>query len=738
MPKNELVIRSSCLATREKLPEKILATGKIHLSLPDQFLFYLIEIATPWTSGQKIKKAIVETLEKNATYDDAFDEERFEKLLTQTNESLSRIVSGGEASWIGNLNAVIGLVDRNQISLAQTGRISGYLFRKGKISTLADSSPTLETPHPLKTFSDITSGQFVAEDRVVIGNTELYNHLSLDRIRRATEGLSAPEFIFELSKTLKKGKIFSANVFAIEAIDKNVAEELPLTDFPEIIYLDQPEENVLKHLNKKYGPKLRLALNTSGHHLTKAGSYLSKTSKEGYRKAHLSWQEKYGPKTKDFIKKSAPALAKALKSTKDSVAPQIDKFKQDKHFRQFKIKTRNYAHNPNSPFGKILSVVIDFVLVLKNWAARKESRKYLLLILIVILISVGYFKISANSQNNNSAKNQQEIALAYDQAKESYAKAKENLALGKATGSGELENALTLANKAKESETNKEAATKLARQIQADLDTINKTVRIYSDLAGSFSTPEKSILASQIGSTIYIFCTYGKVYSANSGDSVAKLIASIGKADGEPISLTNSPTGSEIFIYTSNKKVISFDTKSNTATNLSTTDSSEWEDATGIAAFSSNIYLLDKQSGNIQKHSKSDSGYSAASSYIGAKKDYAKDALGLAIDGNVYVLMGDGSVNKFSKGSKDSSFSLQAVAGTNAKIEEPEKIYTADDTNYIYVLDKKFNRIVKFDKSGQFVKSYALDGSPIIDFTINEKLKKIWLVSEEKIIEADL
>ena len=739
MSKNDFVIRSSCLATREKLPDKILATGKIHLAQPDQFLFYLIEINTPWTAGQKIKKAVVETLEKNATFDDAFDEDKFEKLLTRVNEALSRIVSGGEDSWIGNLNAVIGLVDRNQISLAQTGRISGYLFRKGKISTLADSSPSLEAPHPLKTFSDITAGQFVVEDKVVIGNTELYNHLSLDRIRRATEGLSAPEFILELSKTLKKSKIFSANVFAIEAVSRALVEEFPLTEIPDLIYLDQPDESIVKHLNKKYGRKFRLALGSSGRNLSKAGSYLAKTSKDGYKKAQTSWQEKYGPKTKNFIKKSAPILAKALQTTKNSVAPQINKLKQDKKFRQFKIKTHNYTHNPDSAIGRVFSVIVDFILVLKNWAVRKESRKYLILILIVILISVGYFKIGSNNAGHNQVKTQQEIALAYDQAQEAYTKAKENLALGKTKGSTELESALALAQKAKNSEANKIDATNLARQIQTDIDKLNKVTRVYSDSADSFSITGQNIHAALIGSTIYIINSDGKIYSANSGDKNAKLIASVGKNSGEPTAVVSSTSNNELIIYTSEKKAYSFDTKSTTAVEIAITDAGgSWENTVGVAIFSTNLYLLDSQSGNILKHSKTNGGYSAGTAYVNAKKDYVKDAVDIAIDGNIYVLEKSGAISKFSKGAKDPSFSLQALPDVHTKIEQPVKIYTGDDTNYIYILDKRLNQIIKFDKSGQFVKEYALDGLPIVDFSVNEKLKKIWLVSENRVFEADL
>lgn len=738
MSKNDLVIRSSCLATREKLAEKVLATGKISLSLPDQFLFYLIEVNTPWIAGQKVKKTIIDTLEKNAVYDDEFDEAKFENILTRINESLSRIVSAGEDSWIGNLNAIIGLVDRNQISLAQTGRISGYLFRKGKISTLADSSLSLEIPHPLKTFSDITAGQFIADDKIVIGNTELYNHLSLDRIRRATEGLSAPEFILELSKTLKKNKIFSTNVFAIEAVDKNLAEELPLSEIPEVIYLDEPDESAIKKLNKKYGPSMKILLKTSGRHLAKAGGYLTQKSKSGYKKVREGWRDKYGPKTKEFIKRSVPAMTKAFEAGKKSVAPQIEKLRQDKNFRQFKIRTHNYTRNPDSVLAKTFSFVVDFIFLIKNWAIRKENRKYLLLILIIIFVGAGYLKIRANNASQNKVKNQQEIVLAYDQAKEAYSEAKENLALNKTKDTAELENALVLAKKAQNSEAQKTEAVTLTKQIQSDIDKINKTDRIYSDSANFTAVPGTNLVATQIGPTTYLFSPDGKVYSSNSGDKEAKLIASIGKADGEPQKLTNSGTGNEILVYTSIKNVLSFDSKNNTSTSLSIIDNGIWEDATGIATFGANIYLLDKQTGAIQKHIKSDAGYSAASSYISLKKDYPKNAIDITIDGNIYILISDGTALKFSKGIKDTIFSLGSIPGASSKIEEPTRIYTADDTNYIYVSDKEQNRVVKFDKSGQFVKQYALDGAVMIDFTINEKLKKIWLVSDGKVFEADL
>jgi len=725
----DLLIRSAFLATNEKLPDRFLSVGEIDDHESNNFVFYLLEVRSPWLSSQKIKKAIVETF-KRSLLKKSLDEENFEIILEEVNEALSQLASAGEDSWIGNLNAIIGFIAGPDICIAQTGKISGYIFRKGKISSLTDNS-VLDKPHPLKAFSDITAGKLIADDKVILSNSDLFNYMSLDRVRRIAENQSATMVNLELSKNLKKNKISTINAITIETLKEDKASEETVSEIPEIIYLDQKDESALKKISKQLSPKTKIALGKSKVHLVTAGKFLHKHGKVLYHKSKKSWQEKYGPKTREILKKSAPAISSALSSAKKSIGPRINGLKEQNNYKKLKVKTKLYTNHTNTFLSQTSGIAVSSWLFLKNIFSRKESRRYLILILFLIFMMIGYVKLRANNNQKGEERKQQETVLYFDQAKESFDKAKEDLALGRNSDTTKLEEALSLSKKAEEVPATKDKATLLTKEIQASLDKITKTTRFYPSTSLNLG---KSVTKLILVGTNFYGIESGKIYTSNTKEPEMKLIGSIGSAN--LIDMAYSDSENKIYIYTDQKKVIAFDIKTNTPSDLQVADSpAGWESAKAIATFSSNIYLLDSETGSIWKHAKSQDSYSKGSSYVDTKKVSLKDAVDFAIDGNVFILKSNGEVFKFSKGSKV-DFTLKDIPKPNDKVS-PTKIYTDADTNYLYILDKSQNRIVKFDKSGEFVIQYSIDSKTIDDFVVNDKLKKIWILSGQNVYELD-
>jgi hypothetical protein len=148
---------------------------------------------------------------------------------------------------------------------------------------------------------------------------------------------------------------------------------------------------------------------------------------------------------------------------------------------------------------------------------------------------------------------------------------------------------------------------------------------------------------------------------------------------------------------------------------------------------------LDSDGGNIWKHShQQDNIYAKGSTYTTSSKTILRGAVDIAIDGNVYILESNGQLARFSKGSLDSTFSLENIPAPNNTIGIPAKIFTNSETNYLYVLDQKLNRILRFNKSGQFVSQYALTGTQIDDFAVNDKLAKMIVLAGGKIYQFNL
>jgi len=95
----------------------------------------------------------------------------------------------------------------------------------------------------------------------------------------------------------------------------------------------------------------------------------------------------------------------------------------------------------------------------------------------------------------------------------------------------------------------------------------------------------------------------------------------------------------------------------------------------------------------------------AKSTYFKGDSPDLKSAVSMAIDSSIYILFSDGSIQKYTRGTKD-SFS---ISGLNKAFNSPVSIYTSPDVQNVYVLDPTNSRIVKLDKTGAFVKEYAAD-----------------------------
>jgi hypothetical protein len=158
-----------------------------------------------------------------------------------------------------------------------------------------------------------------------------------------------------------------------------------------------------------------------------------------------------------------------------------------------------------------------------------------------------------------------------------------------------------------------------------------------------------------------------------------------------------------------------------------------WTTPAGVGVFGSNIYVLDKDD-TLLKFVPSGDEYAKNNYFSGDSPDLSSSAA-MAIDGSIYILSSDGTIKKFTKGSEE-SFS---VTGLDKPLSSPTRIFTGEDFDNIYILDKNNSRVVVLDKSGKFVKAYS---ASIIksakDIDVSEVDKKILVLSDGKIYKIDI
>lgn len=179
------------------------------------------------------------------------------------------------------------------------------------------------------------------------------------------------------------------------------------------------------------------------------------------------------------------------------------------------------------------------------------------------------------------------------------------------------------------------------------------------------------------------------------------------------------------------------ESKNGVITPMSTTDES-WKKGVDIKTFGRFAYVLDPLENQIWKYERKRAGYSAATAY-NQGTDLSR-ALSMAIDGSIYILSDDGTIQKLFRGVKaDFSFrELPSIPFSGKKL----RLYTTPNLDFIYVLDPDNTRILVFTKGDRFAtykKQIIFENiSDVRDFVIDSTGQKASIITDSKIYELSL
>lgn len=162
----------------------------------------------------------------------------------------------------------------------------------------------------------------------------------------------------------------------------------------------------------------------------------------------------------------------------------------------------------------------------------------------------------------------------------------------------------------------------------------------------------------------------------------------------------------------------------------------KWGEITQLYSFAGNVYLLDSKNNAIWKYIASENGFSARTSYLNSDVSVSLDKpRKLVIDGSVWVITNSGSIMKFTNG-RPEAFSFKGIADNLSDIAS---IFTSDEEKFLYVLDKNSQRILVFDKEGNYQAQYQWDElKNADDMVVSEDEKKIFVLSGSRIYAIDI
>lgn len=733
-------IQFARLATTEKLPDRFLnAQLQANSDLTKAGMgevFMLVEILTPWLPTAQIGQSIIKTFaESYYNSGSTSDLVNFEESLKNINTNLAKIIQEGETEWIGKLNSVLGVVVENKLHLAQAGKAEAYVFRDGKTNHLTEGLASTIEPHPLKTFSNITSGELKTHDKILIANPELYNYISLDNLQEIISMSTPYEAVMQIAKILKKQKVNKVNALVINLLTSDELAKQPVENDEDTIYLDKPLESAWIHVVKFYQQFMSPVFKIFAKGTQKAASKGVGFTKNYVKTLQEKRKESQPPKKKDLFEKEfidGESDNNLLKDEEIQYSPELEVHYYNQKQKKKENKLGGILASITGGIAKVFSFLTE---KFKN----KQFRPYFYVAFAIILICVLILAVSCKKKSTNSNLNLSQAQSTLHTAEAAQKDAKSAvLANDKEKAKTLFAQAISEAQKIVDFPIVGGDAKKIVDESYTEMDKLTSTTR--------FSELNPLLSANEDIQGIFIISTNGYLVSKNniysgllSGGKTQKL-ATLPSNTGDYTFGTTED--SNIYLYTSSQKVYEFKTQTSKIDLAKI--SGNWETANSGSIYASSFYLLDGIVGQIYKHSSSSDSFAAGETYINTKSVDLKNGLSLAIDGALYVLKRDGSVIKLQKG-KQQEFSLQDIPTPYNKIEGATKISTDADTPSIYILDNgsKENpqkRILEFDKTGHFLHQYALPTnlSTITDFYISSKSKKAWFSTGKNLYEISI
>jgi hypothetical protein len=132
-----------------------------------------------------------------------------------------------------------------------------------------------------------------------------------------------------------------------------------------------------------------------------------------------------------------------------------------------------------------------------------------------------------------------------------------------------------------------------------------------------------------------------------------------------------------------------------------------------MEAFGEKLYLVHRQDNHILTYEPINGIYDTARSYFAVNVAPAlQETLDIGIDGRVYLLMGDGSINTYFIGTEDRSFRINNLPDPNMHplvlAVEPDP-----DNGMIYLGDPQRARILVLNKRGEFTHQFRFPGDEL-------------------------
>jgi len=194
------------------------------------------------------------------------------------------------------------------------------------------------------------------------------------------------------------------------------------------------------------------------------------------------------------------------------------------------------------------------------------------------------------------------------------------------------------------------------------------------------------------------------------------------------------PGQSALYLLTSDHKLFSFDPKAGTITAVSWATSKATSTA-AFAVYGRRFYVLDTTANMVWRYAPVSGGIGEETGYLKQNTASLANAVGIAVDQNVYLAFSNGTVKRYLTGAED-AWNIGAIDPTPTSYSA---IWTSDTSDRIVLADPAGKRLIVINKAGHLVAQIA---SPVFkgpnSVHVDPTNKKIYVTDGNKLYQLDL
>jgi hypothetical protein len=627
-------------------------------------------------------------------------EKRLESILTVLNEQLPLIFKASWQKIASNFNACIGLIEDEQIYFSLAGNVRMYLLQPNLVKDLTE----LEDPERSNIFNNTLNGKIKDYDRLLFTTPSLTDYLSLEKIKKIVTTLPLHNAIAHLNNILEAvpatTSFFSLIVKVASPANPTLEKISPLKSKDSLDQMLEIQQETVKILTP---PNLVDTLKQ--HFLRKWQTKLS-----GIRPNQIL-QPNYLEKFKSGVKTTARYTVIISK----------------KIARGAKIAWR-------SPLTKEALRYLAFLVapLRRKFNSLDKRQKYLVIgvLICLLLLTEG---VIWTKQNNQTLKANEAYQVQVKEIEDKGISIETSIIFNPTQAKQLLGEAETLLNALPQGTKDKDKKyAELKAKLSGYSDQIWKVTNltdpeVITDFKDIISTAQAKSMSVK-DAFLYVFTDGNQVFTFNTVENKNVLLDSfeqVNKATFFPKNnfLVVAATNNQFYKITENEKV-------NIPIDLPT----DLKNIDDLAFFGSNLYILDKQAGQIWRLPYADGKFSGATGWLKEKVDL-NNTVSMAINGSVYLLQNNGGIIKLKYNKKETSANLDIMPA----LKNPNKIWTTENSERVYILDRSTQRLVVMNTAGQIITQFRSDKfNDLKDLVVKEKEKTVYLLNGTQIFKIAL